>query len=188
MTKVEFPLIQALVATLSFKFARVGDTTVTGCWAFLPNGFKVGYGESACVDPNNFDFELGKKYAKERCVQAATNKLWELEGYLLKVTGSTSDRFVAPCGVNDGSPVKEMCPHFGFTSYESKPVTRFAYEVKQGDSFEVVDETTMAFVVGDVKRQFKHYEPVKPGDFIVFLKDDDVYHCRRDVFTERNYI
>lgn len=114
----------------SFKFARVGDTTVTGCWAFLPNGFKIAYGESACVDPNNFDFELGKKYAQERCVLAATNKLWELEGYLLKVTGATSDRFVAPCGVNDGIPIKEICPHLGFTSYESKPVTRFAYEVK----------------------------------------------------------
>lgn len=178
MTKVEFSLIQALVATLSFKFARVGDTTVTGCWAFLPNGFQVGYGESACVDPANFDFELGKQYAKERCQQAATNKLWELEGYLLKVTGKTSDK------VNEVEP----CPHAGFKSFASKAVTRFAYEVKQDDFFKVIDETTMQFVVDGVARQFKHYEPVQPGDFIVFLKDDDIYHCRRDVFADRNHI
>lgn len=83
--------ITQLVQSLTFKFERVGDTNVTGCWAFLPNGFQVGYGESACVDPNNFDFELGKKYAKERCIANSQNKLWELEGYLLAVTGYTSN-------------------------------------------------------------------------------------------------
>lgn len=89
--KVAFAHIQALTASLEFKFERVGETTVTGCWAFLPNGFQVGYGESACVDPAEFKKEDGEKYAKERCIVNATNKLWELEGYLLKVTGSTSD-------------------------------------------------------------------------------------------------
>lgn len=90
-SKVEISHIRNLVESLEYKFERVGDTTVTGCWAFLPGGFQVGYGESACVDPNNFDFELGKTYSKERCVQNATNKLWELEGYLLALTGTTSD-------------------------------------------------------------------------------------------------
>lgn len=89
--KVAFEHIQSMIDSLEFKFARVEETTVTGCWAFLPNGFQVAYGESACVDPSNFDFEVGKKYAKERCLQAATNKLWELEGYLLATTGVTSD-------------------------------------------------------------------------------------------------
>lgn len=90
-TKVEKPYIDKLVDSLEFKFARVEDTTVTGCWAYLPNGFKVGYGESACVDPSNYNEADGQKYAKERCIQNATNKLWELEGYLLKVTGSVSE-------------------------------------------------------------------------------------------------
>ena len=94
--KVAFAHVQALIASLSFKFERVGETAVTGCWAFLPNGFQVGYGESACVDPNEYKQADGEKYAKERCVVNATNKLWELEGYLLKVTGSTSDNHT--CG------------------------------------------------------------------------------------------
>ena len=112
--KVEYSHIQTMLESLEYKYVRVGDTTVTGCWSFLPNGFQVSYGESACVDPANFDFELGKKYAQERCEQAAQNKLWELEGYLLKVTGSTSDCFsmsaatTSSCNLTFGEAVVAM--------------------------------------------------------------------------------
>lgn len=37
-------------------------------------------GESACASPANFDEEIGKKIAFEQ----ARNKIWALEGYLLK--------------------------------------------------------------------------------------------------------
>ena len=89
--KVEFEHINALVGSLSFMFSRIGDSTVTVCCAFLPNGFQVSTGESSCVDPANYDQDLGEKYAKERAINAAKDKLWDLEGYLLKVTGKTSD-------------------------------------------------------------------------------------------------
>jgi len=81
--KVPAERIAEMVKSLVYKFERVGETTVTGCWAFLPSGFQVAYGESACVDPANYKREDGEKYAKERCVAAAHNKLWELEGYVL---------------------------------------------------------------------------------------------------------
>lgn len=45
----------------------------------LPNGFTV-LGESACVDPNNYDDRMGEKIAMKKI----ENKLWELEGYLLQ--------------------------------------------------------------------------------------------------------
>lgn len=45
----------------------------------LENGFTV-TGESACASPENFDAELGIKIA----VDNAKNKIWGLEGYLLK--------------------------------------------------------------------------------------------------------
>ena len=140
MTKVEYSHIQMLLNSLEYKFTRVGDTTVTGCWAFLPNGFQVAYGESACVDPANFDFELGKKYAQERCQQAATNKLWELEGYLLKVTGATSNYFhLQQCMITPTTEVMD----FGravFAMKQGKKVARsgwngagmFAYYVSAG--------------------------------------------------------
>lgn len=45
----------------------------------LKNGFEV-VGTSACVDPANYDHEIGIKYARQR----AMDKVWELEGYFLQ--------------------------------------------------------------------------------------------------------
>ena len=54
-------------------------TCLTVCCLTLKNGFTV-IGESACVSPSNFDAELGRKISREN----ARNKIWMLEGYLLK--------------------------------------------------------------------------------------------------------
>lgn len=51
----------------------------TICQLTLENGFTV-IGKSACVDPTKFNVAVGGKYAFED----AFNKVWELEGYLLK--------------------------------------------------------------------------------------------------------
>lgn len=52
---------------------------LTFCVITLKNGFTV-TGESACASPENFDAEIGRKIAR----QNAVNKIWQLEGYLLK--------------------------------------------------------------------------------------------------------
>ncbi len=52
---------------------------LTFCVLVLRNGFTV-TGESACASPENFDAEVGRKIARENAV----NKIWPLEGYLLK--------------------------------------------------------------------------------------------------------
>ena len=52
--------------------------TLTHCVITLPCGYTV-TGESACVDPANYNKELGEKYALENAVE----NLWALEGYLL---------------------------------------------------------------------------------------------------------
>lgn len=54
-------------------------TTVTVCLLHLPNGFTVD-GISACASPENFNPEIGRKIAR----QNAREKIWPLEGYLLK--------------------------------------------------------------------------------------------------------
>ena len=54
-------------------------TTLTVCALKLKNGFVV-TGESAAASPENFDAEIGKKIAR----QNAREKIWMLEGYLLK--------------------------------------------------------------------------------------------------------
>lgn len=55
------------------------DGALTICILTTINGFRV-TGESSCVDPRNFDAAKGRFYAKQK----AKDKLWELEGYLLK--------------------------------------------------------------------------------------------------------
>ncbi|MDZ7789710.1 MAG: Gp49 family protein [Xanthomonadales bacterium] len=52
---------------------------LTFCVLILENGFTV-TGESACASPENFDEEIGRKIAR----QNAVDKIWPLEGYLLK--------------------------------------------------------------------------------------------------------
>ncbi len=54
------------------------NSTVTMCNIVLVNGYSV-RGESACVDPRNFNLEIGKNLA----YKDAFAKLWALEGYLL---------------------------------------------------------------------------------------------------------
>lgn len=66
-----------LVAQSKTDYA-VFDSKLTVAVITLPNKFKV-IGQSSCVDANNFNKELGEKYALENAVE----KLWELEGYLL---------------------------------------------------------------------------------------------------------
>ena len=53
--------------------------TLTFCILTLENGFTV-TGESACASPENFNAEIGQKIAYEN----AREKIWLLEGYLLK--------------------------------------------------------------------------------------------------------
>jgi hypothetical protein len=57
-------------------FVRRGTLTI--CILSLSNGFNV-TGESACVDPANYDQAIGEKIAYDN----ARNKIWLLEGYAL---------------------------------------------------------------------------------------------------------
>lgn len=60
------------------KYIQVPGTTVVICHIGLANGFSV-RGEAACVDPDNFDPEIGKRIAYDD----AFSKLWPLFGFLL---------------------------------------------------------------------------------------------------------
>lgn len=56
-------------------------TTVTVCLLELKNGFCV-IGESAAASPANFNEQIGQDIAKRN----ARDKIWSLEGYLLRST------------------------------------------------------------------------------------------------------
>lgn len=70
----------AIDAAIAKEQYHVFDgSCLTVCCLTLQNGFTV-VGESACASPANFNAELGQKIAREK----ARDKIWALEGYLLK--------------------------------------------------------------------------------------------------------
>lgn len=75
--KVEEHQIEALIVKEDFH--QFEGTTLITCVLTLKNGYTVS-GESACADPANFKEETGKALARK----AAKNKIWALEGYVLK--------------------------------------------------------------------------------------------------------
>lgn len=76
-------LIDAAIAKEQYHVFEGSQLTV--CCLTLQNGFTV-VGESACASPANFNAELGQKIAREK----ARDKIWPLEGYLLKDRLSSS--------------------------------------------------------------------------------------------------
>ncbi|MGL4564324.1 MAG: Gp49 family protein [Halioglobus sp.] len=66
-------------AILTAQYRVFPDTGLTVCYLTLKNGHTV-TGESACASPENFNAELGRNIAYDN----ARDKIWALEGYLLK--------------------------------------------------------------------------------------------------------
>jgi hypothetical protein len=75
-TKVTKEALLARIETT--EFILMPDARTTICHLTMTNGFTV-RGESACVARDEFDAELGKKYAYDQ----ALDKAWAFEGYLL---------------------------------------------------------------------------------------------------------
>ncbi len=70
----------AIDATIVSEMYHVfPGTTLTICALTLRNGYIV-TGESAAASPENFDANIGRKIARDN----ARNKIWGLEGYLLR--------------------------------------------------------------------------------------------------------
>ena len=76
-TKITFEQINSKI--VKEEFHVLGDKRLTVCILTLQNGYTV-TGESHCVDIKNFNKEIGEKIAKDNAV----DKIWVLEGYLLK--------------------------------------------------------------------------------------------------------
>lgn len=66
-------------AVASVEFHVFSDGVLTVCCLTLKNGFTV-TGESTCFSPENFDAVLGQEIALDN----AREKIWVLEGYLVK--------------------------------------------------------------------------------------------------------
>ncbi|GJJ80705.1 hypothetical protein PcPA57_14250 [Pasteurella canis] len=72
-------LTKEYLDSLVEKMEYVHQGLLTICTITLRNGFQL-VGTSACICADNFNSEIGESVAKEN----AFDRLWELEGYLLK--------------------------------------------------------------------------------------------------------
>lgn len=95
------------------------DTMLTVCVLTLVNGFTV-TGESACVSPENFNAEIGREVAEKNAVE----KIWALEGYLLKqrlFEQSKETTFIERLAVELeelGSKIKKLQPFIESKGYK----------------------------------------------------------------------
>lgn len=69
--------VKDILDNMVFKFHRVEGTNCTACWACMPDGTIIAYGESIASMNAEFNAMLGEKYAKEKAIQNATDKVYE---------------------------------------------------------------------------------------------------------------
>lgn len=70
--------IEKVLSKSSIDIEQYGEKTAI-VKITLPNGFVI-VESFSCVDPKNFDIEVGK----DICMKKITDKIWELEGYQLQ--------------------------------------------------------------------------------------------------------
>ncbi len=87
------------------EYNRFGETN-THCTITTKSGFSF-TGESACVDPNNFDQKIGEKFAYEN----AFNKMWTPYGFWWHKTLAEFDNFETRTGKEEflAEGLKQLC-------------------------------------------------------------------------------
>ena len=77
-SRVTLDSMKARVSSTEFMHPK-GAPHMTVCVLYVDNGYMI-VGKSTPADVNNFNPELGKKFAEED----ALRQMWPLEGYLLR--------------------------------------------------------------------------------------------------------
>lgn len=70
--------VDEIIKKTKIVYETFGKKTLVGVCTF-PNGW-VEVFDASCIDPENFDFEVGKQIILKRL----NDKIWELEGYRLQ--------------------------------------------------------------------------------------------------------
>lgn len=110
-------------AILTEQYFKIGNKT-TICLLILNTGYEV-VGTSAPVDPENFDFDQGKKYAKEKAVE----QVWCHLGSIVQWQKAVHDQEEARRAIMEENYKKHQ---------EAKAAER-EEETEQGESMHVVD-------------------------------------------------
>lgn len=81
--RVTLDHVKGMMGRVFYRLEQPEGTTSTFAHAYLDNRFYLASGHTACVDPANFNTELGQEHAISKAGAAAQDKLYELEGYAL---------------------------------------------------------------------------------------------------------
>lgn len=108
--KVSREQVESVIAKV--EYYNPPGTSLTLCMIHCKNGF-IAVGESACVDPSQYDPKLGQEYSYEQ----AFEKVWSHEGYVLRTMryerrlGTPSQRTIHP---SDATSPLQMYPLTNF--------------------------------------------------------------------------
>ena len=76
-----------------------------------------------------------------------------------------------------------------FKPYESKPITRLAHRITEDDVISQHGPKLFQIRFKDgCNFSFVAHQAVNTGDYVVYLNDEDIYHCSAEVFRERNIV
>ncbi len=80
----------------------------------------------------------------------------------------------------------------GFKAYQSKPIERIAHQLTEKEVAKLccTGDRASVMVEGEPLIFAYHCAPseIVAGDWVVFLNEEDTYHCTDGVFRERNHV
>lgn len=160
------------IEDIEFKTVDIAGGKFMYCGIRMIGGFVVVGKPATCVDPDNWRDSIGQQVS----FQNTFDEIYKLEAYRMM-----SEPKPAP------APDK-----LGFHQYEGKPVTRTAYQLTKRDlvtlTWDMDSNKATIQIEGELIKFAFHCRPdeIKAGDYVVFLNENDTYHCSEEVFNERN--
>lgn len=118
---------QVLAAIKGETYSVLPNGRTTVCQLTLQNGFTV-EGSSACVDPQEFNAELGKQVAR----QNAESKVWEILGYELATLMSGTSSLLVPEVKGAMKQHSHVETYVGTKVIHATPMTRGFYNGLRG--------------------------------------------------------
>ncbi|WJT09275.1 Gp49 family protein [Vibrio harveyi] len=172
--------ILARIVDIEFKTVNLCGTDLMYCGIAMQTEdpkrpFVVVGNPSVCIDPDNWRDEIGRQVSFDNTFR----DIYKLEAY----------RKMTATQMPDHPPARD-----GFSLYESKPIVREAHQLTERDLNAMI-------IIGDGKKASIKIEgkiiefafhcsmnDIKAGDYVVFINDEDTYHCSEEIFKERNKV
>ncbi len=76
--------VQAILATATHVYNQLPGTNYTVCVSTFADGWSM-TGQSVCVDPADFNQELGETIARDNAISDAETHYWRTSGYLAMI-------------------------------------------------------------------------------------------------------